>query len=416
MPLILKGARQVGKSWLVREFGREFENYVEVNFEFDLAAASLFQKDHDPRRIVRDLSLLTGHDILPGKTLLFLDEIQECREAIVSLRYFYELLPELHVVAAGSLLEFALDEIGAPVGRVEFAYLYPLSFAEFLDAAGEGRLAKMLAEHNDEEPLAPALHQKLLTLLGEYMAVGGMPAAVARWVERRDLKECMKIHRTLIETFRQDFGKYASKHRQKYVDIVFAAVPRLAGRKFVYAAAAPDVRSRELRPALELLEKAGLVHTVRNCAGNGIPLGAEADPVYFKAIFFDVALMQALLGLEYGAWLLDPGAAFVNRGAVCESFAGQELLACADPGRKGELFYWARDKRGSSAEVDYLIEVRGAVVPLEVKSGNSHVKSLRLFLSEKKKSPYGMLCSSREFSRSGNVRVVPLYALWTCCR
>ncbi len=415
-PLILKGARQVGKSWLVREFGKEYDDYVEVNFEFNRAAASLFLKDRDPIRIVRDLSLLTGKDIRPGRTLLFLDEIQECPEAITALRYFYELLPELHVIAAGSLLDFTLDAIGLPVGRVELVYLYPLSFSEFLEAMGQGRLVKALSAHDGSEPLAEAIHEKLLTLLGEYMAVGGMPAAVNQWVERRDLRECMKIHRTLIETFRQDFGKYATKHQQKYIDIVFGAVPRLAGKKFVYTAVSPDVRSRELRPAFELLEKAGLVHTVGNTAGNGVPLGAEVDPPYFKAIFFDVALMQSLLGLEYGSWILDPATTFVNQGAVCESFAGQELLAYADPVKKGELFYWARDKRGSSAEVDYLLDVAGKVVPLEVKSGNSHIKSLRLFLKEKKGSPYGIVCSTRNFSRSESIHSVPLYALSICGR
>ncbi|HNW82018.1 MAG TPA: AAA family ATPase [bacterium] len=413
-PLIIKGARQVGKSWLVRDFGTDYNEFVEINFEYDREAHKIFKKDNDPLRIIRDLRLLTEKDIQPGKTLLFLDEIQACPEVITVLRYFYEKAPEFHVIAAGSLLNFTLESIGLPVGRVEVAYLYPLSFFEFLEASGHERLIKSLYAHNGNEPILGALHEKLLKLTGEYMAVGGMPAAVELWIKTQSLKDCMKIHQMLIETYRQDFNKYAALHQQKYVDVVFEAVPRLTGRKFVYSSVSRDFRSRELRPAFDLIEKAGIVHPVMNTSGNGIPLGSEADPSYFKAVFFDVALMQAVLGLEYGTWIFDSESAFVNRGAVCECFVGQEIAANGDPFKKSNLFYWARDKRGSSAEIDYLLELNGEVIPLEVKSGgNYHTKSMNLFLEEKSSSPYGILCSTRNFGKYGTVRTIPIYAVGT---
>jgi len=413
-PLIIKGARQVGKSWTVRDFGTEYNEFIEINFEYDKEADKIFKKDNDPLRIIRDLRLLTEKDIMPGHSLLFLDEIQVCPEAITALRYFYEKAPEFHVIAAGSLLNFTLESIGLPVGRVEVAYLYPMSFFEFLEAAGHERLVKSLYEHDTNEPFLETVHEKLLRLTGEYLAVGGMPAAVELWIKNQSLKDCMKIHKMLIETYRQDFSKYATVHQQKYVNVVFEAVPRLTGKKFVYSAVSNDFRSRELRPALDLIEKAGIVHPVLNTSANGIPLGAEADPSYFKTVFFDVALMQSVLGLEYGSWILDPRTSFINMGAVCESFVGVEIAANADPFKKNTLFYWARDKRGSSAEIDYVLELNGKVIPLEVKSGeNDHIKSMNIFLKEKSSSPYGILCSTRNFGRYGNVRTVPIYAVAT---
>jgi predicted AAA+ superfamily ATPase len=415
-PILLRGARQVGKSYLAKELGRRFDDYLELNFEQEPQLKPLFEKDLKPQRIIRDISLATGHPITPGKTLLFFDEIQDCPKALISLRYFYEDLPELHVIAAGSLIEFALEETGLPVGRVKPLYLYPLSFMEFLTAKGEEMVREEISGHLPDEEFPQFLHDKLLGLLGEYMAVGGMPEAVKTWLETEDLKECNAVHQELIDTYRQDFSKYAKKHKQKYVEMVFNAIPRLMGKKFVFTAVSPDVRSRELRPALELLSKAGIAHMVRHSSANGLPLGAEINPMIFKVTFLDIALAQAMMGMDGGKWILEPGQTMVNRGAITEAFAGQELLAYSPANAKSQLYYWLREKGGGKAEIDYVTGINGSVAPIEVKSGTSgSLKSLQLFLQKKKNTPYGIQFSQRNYyiDKQRKIRGYPLYAIST---
>lgn len=413
-PVLLKGARQVGKSYLAKEMGKKFENFVEINFEFKPSAKTIFKRDLDPKRIVRDLSIAAGEDIIPGKTLLFLDEIQECPEAINSLRYFHEKMPGLHVIAAGSLLDFVLEEIGLPVGRVMPLYLYPLSFMEFLSALGKERLRDEIVNHNPLEEVPEFLHEQLFNLLGEYMAVGGMPEAVKAWVETGNLKRCMMSHQLLIETYRQDFVKYAREKDRGFVEMVFDSIPRLSGKKFVFNTVSPHVRGRELRPALELLSKAGIAHIIRHSSANGLPLGSEINPLVFKVVFLDVALAQSVLGLDYGTWILDPVQSFVNQGAVTEAFVGQELLAYSPVFKKSELYYWVREKKGSMAEVDYIADINGKVVPIEVKSGvTGSLKSIHLFLRQKKNSGYGLQFSQRNYFMSEQIRQYPLYAIFT---
>lgn len=411
-PLLLKGARQVGKSYLARELGNDFQGFVEINFEFEPGLKSLFEKDLDPVRITRDLSIALDQDIIPGETLLFLDEIQECPKAITSLRYFYEKMPRLHVMAAGSLLEFVIEELGIPVGRVMPLYLYPLSFLEFLTASGNERLRHEIQHHNPKEEFPGLIHNKLLDLIGEYMAVGGMPEAVQKWIDTGNLKTCMKIHQTLIETYRQDFAKYAKKRKREYVEMVFDSIPRLSGKKFIFTAVSPHVRARELRPALELLAKAGIAHIVYHSASNGLPLGAEVNPLISKVIFLDVALAQSVLGIDYGQWILDPVHSIINRGAITESFVGQELLAYGSPFIKNQLYYWIREQSGGLAEVDYTAAVNGQVIPIEVKSGKTgSLKSIQVFLEKKRNSPYGIHFSQRNYFMDKKVKQYPLYAV-----
>jgi len=416
-PILLKGARQVGKSYLARDFGKRFDNFVEINFDFTPGLKSVFEKDLDPIRIVRDLSVIVGQPIKPGKALLFLDEIQECPEAVKSLRYFYEKMPQLHVIAAGSLLDFVLDEIGLPVGRVMPLYLYPLSFMEFLSAVGKEHLRQEIYDHNPAEEFPGFLHNQLLGLIGEYMAVGGMPEAVKQWLDNGDLNSCLKIHRLLIDTYRQDFVKYAAKKNQKYVEMIFNAIPRLSGKKFIFSAVSKEMRSRELRPALELLAKAGIAHIINHSSSNGLPLGSEINPQVSKVIFLDVALAQSVLGIDYSAWMLDPVSAIVNRGAVTESFVGQELLAYSPAAMKSELYYWVREIRGSMAEVDYVAGINGKVVPIEVKSGiTGTLKSLHVFLEQKRNSEYGLQFSQRNYGVDKKIRRYPLYAIAAALR
>jgi uncharacterized protein len=411
-PLLLRGARQVGKTYIVRELGKEFQDYVEINFELKPEVGNVFKRDLDPNRIIRDLSLSEGKKIIPGKTLLFLDEIQCEPKAINALRYFYEMMPELHVIAAGSLLDFYLDKIGMPVGRVSSLYLYPLSFTEFLEAKKEDLLLETLIEHNVAEKISDIAHQKLFVLLGEYMSVGGMPDAVDCFIETGDLNKCFKIHRTIVDAYRQDFNKYVEKYQLKYVELLFNSLPGFMGKKFKYSSIPGEYRKRELMPALDLLGKAGIVTPITHSSGQGIPLAATAKPESFKIVFLDIALSQCIMGVDAGSWILEPELNFINKGELTEAMVGQELLAYSIPDRKNTLFYWQREARASNAEIDYLVQQNGSVIPLEVKSGAAgNLKSLRLFLDNHSQTPYGIRFSTSNFTIEGGIHNYPLYAV-----
>ena len=411
-PLLIRGARQVGKTYIVREIGRSFDHFMEINFELIPAARAIFEKDLLPDRIVRDLSLLVGEAIKPGKTLLLLDEIQDAPKAIQSLRYFYEKLPQLHVIAAGSLLDFELERIGMPVGRVESLYLYPLTFLEFLEASGRALLVEEILTHDIKEKLSDPIHEELLHILGEYFAVGGMPEAVQSWISYHDLKQCVQIHRSIIETYQQDFGKYAQKYQIKYLDLVFNQVPRLLARRFVYGHISGEYRSRELRPALALLLKAGVSHNVIQSSGSGIPLGADAKPDKYKVLFLDIALAQTLLGVETQSWILAPLTRFANKGPITEAFVGQEMLGYLPHDMKSQLYYWHRGARSSHAEIDYLVQKGEHIYPIEVKSGApGTLRSLRQYLAGHSQTPHGIRFSALNYDISGDIHNYPLYAV-----
>src|SRR5258708_6599795 len=235
-PLLLRGARQVGKTHAARTLGASFSDFFEINLENQQAAHIIFEKDLQPDRIIRELSALMLKPIIPGKTLLFIDEIQAVPRAILALRYFYEQMPELHVIAAGSLLDFAIEQVGIPVGRVEMLYMRPVSFIEFLCAVSSNILMQELLNHTSMNPISDIVHNKLLSLLGEYLAIGGMPEAVKCWQETRDVLGCPKIHKSILSTYRQDFGKYAKRLQVKYVELLFEHIPLQLGQKFKYTA------------------------------------------------------------------------------------------------------------------------------------------------------------------------------------
>jgi len=410
--LLLRGARQVGKTYAVRQFGRTFDSFVEINFELTEEARNVFEKDLEPERIIRDLSLIAGKRIVPGETLLFFDEIQNVPKALTSLRYFYEKLPALHVIAAGSLLDFTIQAIGIPVGRVSSLYMYPLSFFEFLCALDQEMLAQEIIPGQITAPLSEFAHHKLLSLFGEYCAIGGMPEVVMVWKKTKDPLLCFEIHHVLIDTYRQDFGKYAERFQIKYLAALFDAIPRLLGTKFKYSAIEGDYRKRELSPCLDLLITAGVAHSVMRSAGNGVPLGAEVDVEDFKIIFLDVALAQVLLGLDLKSWFLNPEQEFINKGAIVEALVGQEVLAYAHPAHKASLFYWRRNVPRSEAELDYLFTDQGKVIPVEVKSGSgSTLKSMHMFLESHKNSSYGLRFSTQNYSVHEKIHSYPLYAV-----
>jgi predicted AAA+ superfamily ATPase len=411
-PLLLRGARQVGKTYAIRMLGKQFQHSVEINFEQFREAIAIFDKDLDPERIILALSLLVKVPIIPGKTLLFLDEIQEAPQAIIALRYFYEKMPNLHVIGAGSLLEFAIEKVGVPVGRISMLYMYPMSFFEYLIAIGDLLIAKEILHHPIGVPMEEPIHAKILSRVGEYLSVGGMPEAVERWIKTRDPLSSLKVLQQIAATYQQDFEKYGRKSQVKYLDQLFRQVPSLIGKEFSYTEIHGEYRKRELAPALELMQRAGILHIVRHSSGQGLPIGSEVDFDVFKVIYLDVALCQAILGVDISIWFLNPLEGFENRGEMAEAFVGQELLCYANPDSKADLYFWKRKEKNSLAEVDYLQQKRDHIVPIEVKSGHGGtLRSLRLFLETHQKSPIGIRFSSLDYSVIDNLDSRPLYAV-----
>ena len=416
-PLLLRGARQVGKTHAVRVLGATFPDFFEINLENQPIAQTIFEKDLQPDRIIRELSALMLKSITPGKTLLFIDEIQAAPQAILALRYFYEQMPELHVIAAGSLLDFAIERVGMPVGRVDSFYMKPLSFIEFLAAMSPDILLKELLGHISMNPINDIVHNKLLSMLGEYLAIGGMPQAVKCWQETKDTLGCPRFHKSILSAYRQDFGKYATRFQVKYVELIFENIPIQLGQRFKYTTIDGEFRKRELAPALDLLVTAGVAQKVHASAGQGIPIGAQADLLDYKVIFLDVGLAQVMLGLQTAGWYIDPLTEFVNKGALVEAFVGQEMLTYMDPASHPSLYYWHRQERNSNAEIDYLAQQNEYVIPIEVKSGEGRtLKSMQLFLESHLKSPYGIRFSTQNYSEHNKIHSYPLYAVCILAR
>ncbi|HQM84918.1 MAG TPA: ATP-binding protein [bacterium] len=409
-PLILRGARQVGKSWLVRELGKAFKYFVEVNFDKRSEFEEFFKMTKDPQELVELLSNYTGVKIIPGETLLFLDEIQNCPEAISSLRYFFEEMPELHVVAAGSLLEFELRKISLPVGRIQFLYVYPLSFGEFLCAVGREDLREMLI-NNQLNPIPLPIDRMLKEFVRIYTITGGMPEVVKTYIESKDLHECQNNQADILQTYRRDFHKYAKKHQIKYLEKLFTTLPLQTGRKFKYSEVDPAIKSITLSDSLDLLCSAGIVRKIYHSSSNGIPISAETDLKKFKIVFFDIGLMLNLINFDFKPLLLDPDIAFINNGVLAEQFVAQNLVAYSNPRREAQLFYWHRESRSSNAEVDYVIEFNNKVVPIEVKSGTKGaMKSMKIFM-ESKNCDFGLKISSYPYSLNDSVQSIPFYGM-----
>ena len=409
-PLIIRGARQVGKSYLVETFGKtHFQNNVVVNLEFQPQLKDCF-KSLDPSEIINKLQLLLGVQIKEDNTLLFLDEIQECPQAIMSLRYFKEKMPKLAVIAAGSLLEFAMrsPDFKMPVGRVQFLYLEPLSFSEYLDATSNQNLRKFLSDVKLTDSIDDVIHKKLLELLRIYIIVGGLPAVLNEYLSSKDFMNCQRIQTALLQTYRSDFGKYAKISQHKYLQKVFDTTPRMAGQRIKYSNIDPDTRSRDLKNALNLLTLAGIVRPIYLTKASGLPLGAQINEQRFKLNFLDVGLMQNSCGLQ-GRLSMEEDFMQINAGSVAEQFVGQELTAYSDRHQQASLYFWAREKKGSMAEVDYVINIGSDIFPVEVKSGKEgRLKSLRMFIEEKK-SRLGIRFSQDKLSYYDKILSIPLY-------
>ena len=411
MPLLIRGARQVGKSFTIEQFGnRHFQNLVCINFEFDPHLKDYFQT-LNPHDIVNRLQLILNVSIT-NNTLIFFDEIQECPPALLSLRYFKEKMPHQPVIAAGSLLEFLFreEDFRFPVGRIQFLNLEPLSFAEFLLASGNERLRDHRSRITVHTPVDTVIHVKLLDLLRTYLVIGGMPEVVYKYVTNNDLLECQRLQTGLLETYRKDFGKYANLSHHKYLRKVFDAAPRLVGQRVKYVNIDRETKSRDLKNALEMLALARVVRPVYLSKASGLPLGAMVDERKFKLTFVDIGLMQKGCGLQVetqsGKDIMQ-----INAGAVAEQFTAQELRAVMDPYQDNDVYFWARDKQGSMAEIDYLLAYDHHVIPIEVKAGKAgKLKSLRLFLKQKK-SPVGIRISTDNISFQDNILSVPLYMI-----
>lgn len=411
-PLLVRGARQVGKTYAVRRLGQEFKYFVEVNFEKLVAARALFEKDLNPERIIQALSLYLKTPIVPGETLLFFDEVQEAPQAIIALRYFYEEMPSLHVIAAGSLLEFAIEKIGVPVGRISMLYMYPMSFLEYLIATQDYLMATMILDHPEGMPVEESIHTRILDKLGEYLSIGGMPEVVARWVQTKDPHLSLQVLHEISATYRQDFEKYARKAQVKYLEQLFRQIPHMISKEFSYSEIHGEYRKRELAPALALLEQTNIIHIIRHSSGQGIPIGAEVDFETFKVIYLDIALCQVILGTDISIWFLNPLEGFKNRGDIAEAFVGQELLCYSSPYTKAELHFWKRKEKNSLAEVDYLIQKQEKILPIEVKSshGNS-LRSLHIFLDKHPKCDLAIRFSALNYSVNEKLDSRPLYAV-----
>ncbi len=411
-PLLIRGARQTGKSFTINEFGeKEFNKLVTLNFERNPEYKDIFNT-YDPVDILEKISLYKGERIEPGKTLLFLDEIQECPKAIMSLRYFFEEMPSTHIIAAGSLLEFALrsENFKVPVGRIQYLYLFPLSFSEFLIALGESELRAYLSDFSRLKSLPNNLHTKLNEYIRKYFITGGMPAVVQEYITTHDIINCQRIQRSILDTYVDDFAKYARKSKHQYLKKTFSAVPGMVGQKFVYAQVDRTVKSRDLKEALELLETAGIVTRVRQASGAGIPLAASANEIYYKVLFLDVGLLHAISGI-YAETVKEKEFTAIFKGAVAEQFVGQELIAYHDPFTKPALYYWGRKAKNSTAEIDYLLELKAQIVPVEVKSGSvGRMKSLHLFL-EKYQSKKAVKISQAPFKAGNPLVSLPFYII-----
>lgn len=406
-PLLVRGCRQVGKSWLIREFGKQFDNFVEINFEKNKLIHSYFSADLNIDSILEKLSIYTQTKIEAGKTLLCFDEIQACEGALQSLRFFKEDKPEIHIIAAGSLLDFALNKLGVAVGRLQFMQLYPLSFSEYLTVSGLQDLREFLFKKEND----PVISQQLMEHLKNYMWLGGMPAVIDAWISERDSIVCQKIQDEIIESYQIDFHKYAKQHEIPHVVKVFETIPTIIGKKFVYSRVDENSRVDVIKNALSLLETAGVAIFCHHTSAQLPPLGAMQNDKKFKVYYFDIGIAQRLLGLDIKQWLLNP-LRLSNQGEIAEQFVAQEILAYTSFNKQAKLYYWHREAKNSNAEVDFIVLKNGEIIPIEVKSAHKgSMKSLHLFLESHPNSKFGLKIATGVFNQHENLIEIPMYAL-----
>ena len=375
-PLIIRGARQVGKTWLVENCLKErFDNLIKIDLESQPQFHEAFSGELTPERMLNVIEAYTGR-IVPGKTLLFIDEIQGYPRAITALRYFYEQLPQLHVVAAGSMLEFAFGQISVPVGRVQYLHLQPMTFYEYLLAVGKDIMAEKVLEHprNQNEAIVNAIHEQLRN----YFFVGGMPEAVAAYRDSLSMLEAYEVHSEIITSYREDFTKYRPAVDYTCLDTIFETVAQTVGQQIIYTRLYEHATGKTNHKAFDLLCKAKLINRIASANPSGLPLGAGGGK-RFKASVVDIGLMQHLCGIDPSMAVGKDNLLSIYNGQLAEQFVAQEFLAW----HSEKLYYWSRTARSANAEVDYLTVCNGKIYPLEVKSGSAgRLKSLHLCLKK----------------------------------
>ncbi len=382
-PLIIRGARQVGKTFAVEEFGKSnFKQFFKINFE-ETPELKNFFATNDVKETLQNLEMFFDTEINLKETLLFLDEIQVCPEAIISLRYFYEKIPQLHIIAAGSLLDHTLSDLkfSMPVGRVEFAYMYPMDFYEFLLANNEKKLVNFLKKYTFDKKINTVFHQKLLKYLRLYFFIGGMPEAVKVFVERSKLVDVERVHESILKSYEYDFAKYGTGTQQEIMSRLLHFVPKNICQKFKYVNFDNSIRSNITKEALNLLQKSRIISPITYTKASGVPLSQNINERIFKLLFLDIGLVNHSLKIRLKNIedLLT-----INEGALAEQFVGQEFISFEPYFLENNLFYWIREKQNAEAELDYLAEVDDKVVPIEVKAGKTgSLKSLQVYVAEK---------------------------------
>jgi predicted AAA+ superfamily ATPase len=385
-PIILRGARQTGKSTLVRLFAeKQGLNLTEINLEKFPELSQDFAKK-DPQQLINLLEALPKTQPITEQSILFLDEIQAVPEALPALRYFYEEMADLPVVAAGSLLEFALSDhrFSMPVGRIEYLHMTPMRFTEFLEAIDELKLLSIIKQYEIGNEIHPLIHQRLLSLLRAYFFVGGMPEAVKVYAQTLRFKDVSDVHNSIIETYREDFPKYLGNRNLSRVKHVFNFAARNIGKKVKYSHFSKQDQSATIKKDIDLLCMARVLSKVVHSHCNGLPLQAEMEEKHFKLLFLDVGLMNAICGLNWNTIESLEDHRLVNEGTIAEQFIGQHLQALLSDQPNRDLTYWLREGKANNAELDYVIGVNGKILPIEIKAGAAgSLKSLHQFVAEK---------------------------------
>ena len=407
-PLIIEGARQVGKTWLMKEFGEQaYADTVYINFDSNSRMADLFSADLDTDRLIMGLELYAGRKINPDNTLLIFDEVQEVPRALASLKYFYENAPQYHIVCAGSLLGIALHQgTSFPVGKVDFLKLYPLSFSEFLMATGNERFAELLKKQDYE--MITSFKQTYIDALKHYYFVGGMPEAVQSFAESKDFNEVRAIQKRILAAYEQDFSKHAPNEIVPKIRMLWNSIPSQLARenkKFIYGLVREGGRAREYETAIMWLSDCGLVHKVSRVNAAGIPLKAYEDLKAFKLFIVDVGLLGCMTGLRQRT-LLDGDDLFVEfKGALTEQYVCQQLKTVEDLG----IYYYTNDR--GSCEIDFVVDTGEQIVPIEVKAEtNLRAKSLKTY-RERFEPELSVRTSMADYKKEDWLLNLPLYAI-----
>lgn len=424
-PLLVRGARQVGKSSSIRHLGKTFKYFLEVNFERNPEVGEIFKGNRDVKNITNKLHDFYGIPIIPGETLLFFDEIQKCEDAIYSLWFFKEDYRDLHVIAAGSLLEFALKDLSSfGVGRVSSLFVHPMSFDEFLLATGNQGLLNAKKESDIAHPLMQLFYNKLVEAFRSFMLVGGMPEAVAIYAATGSYHDSSDVVNEILQGYQDDFAKYSAKANPVLLRQTLMSVARQVGGKFVYNRVEGQYRSAEVKNALEMLRDAGLVIPVYHTDANGVPLGAEINGRVVKYLIHDSGVLLAILGIDDDTdvrikeIMVGNSIDLVDKGHVAEMIAGLELVKYASPQKRHQLYYWQNMNKGTRSEVDYVIAQGSEIVPIEVKSGVKGTMSsmYALMRNPQKHINKGIRCSLENLgtfqSPEGKaIDIIPIYAI-----